>query len=240
MQKDLWQRIGAALESDIMHGVLEPGSQLPTEIQLAEQFGTGRHSVRRAVAELSKKGLLSIEQGRGTFVQARPRLEYTIGKRTRLRRNLAAQATDIVSQKLGTERISAPQNVSDGLRISAETEVIASRRLTLADGMPVSFGTIYHDAARFGGYPERREALGSVSAVYASYGIQDYVRASTQIHARQARPEEARHLRQHADMPVVVVTAVDAELDGTPLSYSVVIWSSARVRFSIDTSEGET
>lgn len=216
-----------------MDGVLEPGSRLPTEPEMVQLYGAGRHSVRRAVAELAKGGHLSVEQGRGTFVQPRPMLEYTIGPRTRLRRNLGAQGVDVASQTLGAERMGARARVAAQLGLAEGAEVIATRRLSLADGVPVSFGTLYHDAARFPDFPERRQAMGSVSAVYASYGIDDYLRGSTTMHARPARLHEARQLRQHPDMPVIVVRAQDTGLDAMPLSYSEVIWSAARVKFKV-------
>jgi len=241
MTRDRWREILAALDKDIMDGILEPGARLPTEPELVQIHQAGRHSIGRAIAELAKTGHLSIEEGRGTFVRSRPRLEYTIGQRARLRRNMASQGVDVSSGMLGVERLAAPEPIASRLGIEVGAEVIATRRLTLADDVPVSFGTIYHDAKRFPAYAERREALGSVSQVYASYGTFDYVRASTQMHARPASAEEARRLRQHSDMPVIVISAVDATLDGSALSFSEVVWSAARVRFSIDTTgESET
>ena len=237
MTRERWREIRALIERDIMDGVLEPGARLPTEPELATQYEAGRHTIRRAIAELAKEGHLSVEQGRGTFVQPRPMIDYPIGRRTRLRRNLGAQGIDVTSEPFGADRISAEGRVARMLNLSEGSPVIASRRLSHADGVPVSFGTLYHDAERFPDIAERRIGLGSVSAVYRSYGIEDYLRGQTQIHARPARSEEARRLRQHPDMPVLVVRALDRELDGTPLAYGQVIWSAARVRFSINTDD---
>lgn len=233
MIRDRWRDIRAEIEQDIMDGVLEAGAKLPTEPQLTAAYGAGRHSVRRAITELAKDGFVSVEQGRGTFVQPRPLLNYDIGSRTRLRRNLMAQGADVSGQMLGAERLIATPRVAAHLKIGQGAEVIATRRLTLADGIPVSFGTLYHDATRFADFPERRQVMGSVSAVYVSYGIADYLRGSTQINARAARASEARTLRQHPDMPVIIVRAVDTLLDGTPIAFSQVVWSAARVTFNI-------
>lgn len=233
MIRDRWRDIRAEIEQDIMDGVLEPGAKLPTEPQLVAAYGAGRHTVRRAITELAKDGFLSVEQGRGTFVQPRPLLEYNIGSRTRLRRNLSAQGVDVSGEMLGVEHLSATDLIAARLNIETGAAVIATRRITLADGVPVSFGTLYHAAARLPDFPERRQAMGSVSAVYASYGIEDYLRGSTQMHARPARASEAQTLRQHPDMPVIVVRAVDTLLDGTPIAFSEVIWSAARVKFNI-------
>lgn len=239
MIRDRWRAIRAEIERDIMDGALEPGSRLPTEPQLAARYGAGRHSVRRAVAELAKEGRLSVEQGRGTFVRPRPLLTYAIGRRTRMRRNMAGQGADVASEPLGSERVPAGPRVAGALGLAEGAEVVATRRLSLADGMPVSFGTLFHDAARFPDFPERRGVMGSVSAVYASYGIADYLRGATQIHARPARGDEARRLRQHPEMPVMVVRAVDTLMDGMPIAFSQVVWSAARVRFDVSHPEDE-
>ncbi len=237
MIRDRWRDIRAAIKQDIESGMLEPGARLPTEPELVNRYGAGRHSIRRAVTELAKEGLLSVEQGRGTFVQYRPRLKYAIGTRTRMRQNMTAQGVDVASEMLGTQQVPASERVAAALALSVGAQVIATRRRSFADGVPVSFGTLYHDAARFPEFPARREVMGSVSAVYASYGVADYKRASTQIHARAARAQEAQLLSQHPDMPVIVVQSIDVDLAGTPIAYTEVIWSSARVTFDISTTE---
>lgn len=237
MIRNLWRDIRAAIKQDIESGVLEPGAQLPTEPELAQAYGAGRHSIRRAVSELGKEGLLSVEQGRGTFVQSRPRLTYAIGPRTRMRQNMAALGVDVTSESLGAEACTASPRIAKALALLNGAEVIATRRRSFANEVPVSFGALYHDAARFAEFSARRQVMGSVSAVYASYGIADYKRASTQIHARPARTDEAHMLNQHPDMPVIVVQAIDADLDGAPIAYSEVIWSAARVTFDISKME---
>lgn len=237
MIRNKWREIRAEFEQDIMDGVLPVGAKLPTGPDLAAAYQAGRHSVRRAITELAKEGLLSVEQGRGTLVQPRPVLEYTIGARTHLRSNLVAQGVDVTSEYLGVEQLQARQTIAADLGLEPDAPVIASRRMTLADGEPIAFGTLYHDASRFTEYPERRAVMGSVSAVYKSYGIDDYLRGSTEMNARPARAIEAQRLRQHPDMPVIVIRTVDTLLDGTPIACSRMIWSAARVKFNIPNKE---
>lgn len=49
-----------------------PGSKIPSEHRLAEQFGIGRPTARQATDLLVRKGLLIRRRGSGTFVQAKP------------------------------------------------------------------------------------------------------------------------------------------------------------------------
>ena len=239
MTRDRWREIRALIEQDITNGVMTAGAQLPTEQELVRKYDAGRHSVRRALADLAKTGHLSVEQGRGTFVQPRPMIDYAIGRRTRLRQNLEPQQLAITAEHLGSERLVADAALAGHLGLEEGAPVIATRRLNLADGLPVSCGTLFHDATRFGDFPERRQQMGSTTAVYRSYGIPDYVRGETRIHARPATGEEARLLRQHPDMPTLVVRATDRTLDGKPIAHSKAIWSAARVTFSINLEEDD-
>ncbi|MCW3478701.1 FCD domain-containing protein [Neisseriaceae bacterium JH1-16] len=56
------------LEAQILEGVLKPGSRLPAERTLAEQFGVSRPSLREAIQKLTARGLLTSRQGGGTYV----------------------------------------------------------------------------------------------------------------------------------------------------------------------------
>ncbi|MEO0862444.1 MAG: phosphonate metabolism transcriptional regulator PhnF [Pseudomonadota bacterium] len=238
MKRENWTIIRDEISADIRTGRLSSGDQLPTEAQLADQFEIGRHSVRRGLEALAREGKISIEQGRGTFVADTPRLTYQIGKRTRLRRNLIPQGVRVSSQLVLARRVAAPGPVAQALLLDAGAPVTESERITLANDVPVAFGSVFHCAERFPDFAERRDVLGSTTETYRSFGIHDYVRKDTAIYSRTAKPDEAKTLKQHPDVPVMVVTAVDATPDGTPISTSRVIWSAARVTFTMEHSDG--
>ncbi len=65
------------LKERITSGVLEAGTRLPTHDQLAEEMGVSVTVTRGAIQKLASLGLISVEQGRGTFVSA-PNIGKTI------------------------------------------------------------------------------------------------------------------------------------------------------------------
>ena len=75
-----WRRVADLIRAAIGDGAMT--DRLPAEAELAPRFGVNRHTVRRALEELSRDGLVRVEQGRGTFV-AEDVLDYTVGARTR-------------------------------------------------------------------------------------------------------------------------------------------------------------
>ena len=66
-----YQALLDALDRDIQAGVLPPGTRLPTQRDLATRLGVAIGTVSKAYAMAERRGLLSGEVGRGTFVRRR-------------------------------------------------------------------------------------------------------------------------------------------------------------------------
>ncbi len=234
MQRDAWHLIRNCLAGDIDSGRLAPGERLPTELALATAFGTGRHSVRRAVASLAVEGKLKVEQGRGTFVAAVPSISYPIGRRTRFRQSLLDQGLSPSGEHLSAEIVPAPDRVASALGIFEGTPVHRVTRRGFADDLPINLGMSFHAVALFQDLGAQRAVGRSVTEIYRDHGIEDYFRKRTTIFARRAEASEARLLRQHADHPVMVVTKTDVTRDGRAIGYSEAVWAGDRIQFSID------
>jgi GntR family transcriptional regulator len=63
-----YAQLADVLRNRIARGQLRPGDQLPTLDELTQEFDVARVTVRQAVELLEREGLLSAQQGRGTFV----------------------------------------------------------------------------------------------------------------------------------------------------------------------------
>ncbi len=57
-----------SLSQALLDGALKPGDRIPTEMELAQQLGVARNSVREAVKILVYIGVLEIRRAEGTFV----------------------------------------------------------------------------------------------------------------------------------------------------------------------------
>ena len=64
----LSQAVVRQIELLILRGILRPGERLPGERDLAAKMGVSRPSLRQAIADLQKRGLLTSKAGAGIFV----------------------------------------------------------------------------------------------------------------------------------------------------------------------------
>lgn len=65
-------QLAAILRKGIKSGELEPGSQLPTILDLAETYSLGVPTVRKALNVLKAEGLVVAVPGYGSFVAQSP------------------------------------------------------------------------------------------------------------------------------------------------------------------------
>ena len=76
----LIDQVAALFQDEIASGRWPVGERIPVEAELATAFGVGRNTVREALQSLVHSGLLSREQGRGTFVISRSELSGPLSR----------------------------------------------------------------------------------------------------------------------------------------------------------------
>ncbi len=224
----LWRQIADTLRAGIDDATLAPGARLPTEAQLANRFDVNRHTIRRALEELSRTGLVRIEQGRGSFV-AEDVLDYAVSARTRFSEWIRAHNKEPSGRTLALQQIEADPTVAAGLGIREGARVIHLERLGLADGRPVSVGSHYFPARRRGLLAALRAEPG-ITAALAAVGVSDYRRAITRVTARMPTAAEATLLVMPRNRPVLVSESVNVDAAGAIVEFGIARYPTPRVQ----------
>ena len=135
----LYRQLMQRIRADIASGVYAVHSRIPSEAELGDTYQVSRVTVRKALAELTREGLLRRMQGKGTYVCA-PRLKSNLREVTSFH-----EACLMMGCKPGTKVIaSTVSRVEDGLRealATFEEEAVEIIRLRTADGEPVMLET---------------------------------------------------------------------------------------------------
>ena len=101
MTTTLAQGVVTGLKSRILDGSLPPGSKVPSEAELIEEYGVSRTVVREAITRLRAEGLVETFQGRGSFVLALPESTSFIVEASAIRSHRDVLA--MVDFRLGVE-----------------------------------------------------------------------------------------------------------------------------------------
>lgn len=229
----IWRQIADQIRGDITAGKMASGARMPPEVELATRFDVNRHTIRSAIAALTKEGVLRAQQGRGTFVANGKKLTYRIGERTRFSQILATQARETKGILLSHRVEEATPEIAEALDMQPG-QVIRIDTMHTADGSPVSCATAWFDAARVPNVVEDYRSSGSITFALKAAGIDDYLRKSTIIAARHADAEDLRHLRLSPGAIVLVATAINVDMEGRPIEYAKTRFAADRMEIAIE------
>ncbi len=135
-------RIHADLRDRITSGRW-PAWPLPSQRELADEFGVSLMTLRQALQLLIDDGLVDTRHGSGTYVAAR--YAYDLGHLRSFASDLAAQGAEIRTRLLAADTIAPPEPV--GARLGGPAVVLRLRRLRLVGGRPLIVQTSYLPAS---------------------------------------------------------------------------------------------
>ncbi len=136
-------RIAAELRDRIGAGELAAHERLPSERELSRNYGVARMTVRQALAELEREGLVYTRPGMGTFV-SEPRIGVSIGS---VSGELSSAGGQPGARLLRVERSQPTSLVAQALGLEADEEVLTTVRLRYADRQPLAIETSYWSQA---------------------------------------------------------------------------------------------
>lgn len=229
----LWQKIYEALAEEIGAGRYPPGTKLPTEAQLSQRFGVNRHTVRRALEALRMEGAIHVRRGSGAFV-TQGRIDYPIGTRTRMSRNLAEIGRTPGRKVLRVESLPASPREAQNLQIEEGAPVMLLEGTAEADGVPILYAQSVFPVDRLPGIDAALAEFTSITHALARCGVRDYTRRWTRFLAERPGAMIARHLQMPETHPVLHTEGLNVDPGGHPVEYAHTWFCSDRVQLVMD------
>lgn len=156
--------------SMIEDGSLAPGTKLPPERALAEDFSITRVTVRQALVRLESEGMIFREDRRGWFVSA-PRVRYDPTANTSFSESIAEQGRVAGTTVLSCHQVGASRWISAHLGCAPGDPVYIINRLRKVDGRAVLVENIHVKADRCPGLLDHPLDQSLTDLIAEEYGI---------------------------------------------------------------------
>src|SRR5206468_4320738 len=118
----LYHQLKTTLLREIEAGRWRAGERIPTEDALIERFKVSKITVRQALRDLSEKGYIRREQGRGTFVQGPP-IDEGPRELKSFTSEMRGHGFAATSRVLEQGVVAVPAEIADRLQVAAGSSV---------------------------------------------------------------------------------------------------------------------
>lgn len=225
----LYRQLMERLRADIAAGAYPVHSRIPSEGELCAAYQVSRVTVRKALAELTREGLLRRMQGKGTFVCA-PRIQQSLRDV-----NSFHEACRLTGRTPGTRLISARLTTPEasavaGLALPDDSQAVEIVRLRTADDEPVMLETNCFAPAYAWLLEEKLE--GSLYGLLEARGMTP-TRGIHEVSLCYATAAQARLLGVNAGDALLMLNQLILDQDGAPLHTSHQVIRGDRFTFRI-------
>jgi GntR family transcriptional regulator len=214
----LYSQLRERLRERIADGSYQQGARLPAESEISAIFSVSRITVRQALNDLQKEGIIIKAAGKGSFV-ARRTPSQDLSRLEGFGEAMSRQGHRIVNRVLSNLEVGASPVVAARLDLAPGAPVSEVRRVRYLDREPVSFEVTYLPPAvgrrlRDANLAERDIFL----ILEADYGIA-LGHADIQIGALGAEPAMAAELGVAPGAALLRIERLTWTADGKPIDF---------------------
>ncbi|MGI5161523.1 GntR family transcriptional regulator [Microbispora sp. CA-102843] len=216
------------LQRRIEAGDYPPGTLLPSENQLINEFGVSRPTVVAALRMLREQGWIESQQGKGRFVRGRPALASL--EQPRPGHAYLTNAETSSAELLEAGAVAAPNRIAALLDLSPKSKAFLRRRLVSRGGEPSEIVSLWLPL-------DLSEGTDLTSAEPLAQGVREHIQARKgvrfdhvieQITARMPTSDEVKRLGMPKSTPVLDVYAAVRDPGGRPLAVLAVVLPADR------------
>lgn len=231
-----YRQLMQIIQQQVAGGALKEGQQLPSILEFGSTYRVNRHTVRQAVDELCRLGLLYKVRGRGTFVANHPLdlLEYKLTARNRFCETIMQAGQLPGSKILLAVELVAPDDVGAALQLAPGEKVYLLEILRLVNDRPFLLSTNYLPVKHLPGFLEHLHHFTSLFAIYQQYYRISPIRVKATFQSSFPQQQEAVALKIPANMPVLKVESLLKSQGAFLIQYTVNCYRGDLSKISVE------
>lgn len=209
----------------------KPKDLLPAESQLIKEYKVSRITVRKAMDELERDGIITKKQGKGTYVKEK-KISYDANSIGSFTQRFRKQNHSLKTITLEYEIITSENPIKDILKCD---KLLCIKRFRVLDDIPFAIMLNYIDFDKVPNLQEKFKIQSLYTFLKEEYGVEFYGVDET-IESRGATKEEARQLEVEENFPLLSLHRVSRSRDNNFLEYSDIAIKSDMYKHKITLS----
>ncbi|WP_144114145.1 GntR family transcriptional regulator [Paraburkholderia sp. BCC1886] len=237
----LYAQITETLRTRILDGTYAPHSQMPSEYELCAMFDVSRITVRQALGDLQKEGLLFKLHGKGTFV-SKPKAFQNVSSLQGFAEAMSSMGYEIVNRLRSFKFVEAERQVAARLNVEEGTTVTEIHRVRLLNREPVSLELTWLPESVGRRLANADLATRDIFLILENDCGIALGHADVAIDAILADHDIADALRVEEGSPIMRIDRLTHDADGAPLDYEhlYVRGDALQYRLRIDREKSES
>jgi len=230
----LYQQIHHLLRHRILTGEYPAGSKIPSESELCRELAVSRVTVREALRELVRAGMLVKVHGKGAFVTAdTPRRLQTV-KYAGFLEDLQERVLKLTVTDVEMKTVAAAPDISEALGLERGSDIVRIRRVRHIDDEPFSF-TVNYLPVEIGARIRAKElySVPLLKILQSDLRI-PIVRAQETIDAVPADPEVAQRLGITVLYPVMHMRRLMFTTANRPFEVVETFYRADKYHYSVN------
>lgn len=201
-EKPLYLQLVDELEVKIRESMV-PNEKLFSERELTQLYGVSRITVRLALQELEKRGLVYKKHGKGTYVSEIMEPAVDLSQVYSFTEQMKTMGKVPKTTILSFQEIEATEYIAQQLMLDIGESVYELERLRLADGIPMMLERTYMPAALFEGLTSEELQKRALYEIFSDQYGQVIRLAVEEFYASIALDNEAKLLGVRGNSPVL-------------------------------------
>jgi GntR family transcriptional regulator len=249
MADSMYRRIADDLLEQIESGELQPGQQLPTELELRERYSASRNTVRDAIKWLTTRAVVETRPGKGTFVVRKidPFVTTLSGEPNAGALDRTANLSEVSRQNrkasyssIQVEIQEASGDIAAGLWVPEGTEVISRHERRFIDRTPWSMQTSFYPAEFADRGADRLRSVRDIEEGTVQYltdtlhikqvGYRDWIT----VRAPNAAEADFFNLPSDGGIAMFEIFRTAFDGNGQPMRLTVTVCPADRNQFYVD------
>ena len=231
-KQPLYDQLVDILTEKIEHEY-RPGDLLPSERELSKYYGLSRTTVRLALQELERLGLVVRQHGRGTFVADRSVQATNLSQTYSFTDQMREMGREPSTTILEFAEIDADKNLAEKMRVRMGDKLFKIERLRCADGMPMMVERTYMPVRKFMSLKRPMLEHASLYTVIEQVFHEKIRVAEEEFFASIARPVDAHLLGIGEGAPVLDLVRTTYDVGNEIIEYTLSVARADQFKYKI-------